>query len=301
MSVMSKEFFRYLPVSEVDRKWGLYVTGAGRLTVGAGEKYPLKIHPGKYQFTWPQRRVLGEYQVLYITRGQGEFECEQVARRNISAGSIILTFPDQWHSYRPTPATGWSQLWFGFNGDLADRLVCENFISPRDPIIHVGENDSILQAFGRLLDHTQSGMPGAQQFLAGIVLEVLASVLTAMRLSGKNDRHWELVQRVKSAMEPETGEKQTIEHLAGSVGMSQVQLRRIFKSHTGLSPYQYRIQICINRSKELLQGTSLTIKEIASILNFENPYHFSAAFKKKTGTAPAYWRNGRRTRKARRS
>ena len=74
--------------------------------------------------------------------------------------------------------------------------------------------------------------------------------------------------------------------------MSYAHFRRLFKQQTGLSPYQYHLQLRINRARELLHGTTLSVKQVAARLNFENPYHFSKIFKRKTGMAPHHFRGG---------
>jgi AraC-like DNA-binding protein len=47
----------------------------------------------------------------------------------------------------------------------------------------------------------------------------------------------------------------------------------------------------LQRAKELLSTTSMSIKEIAYRLNFESPDYFSAIFKIKTGRRPSELRN----------
>ena len=76
MPTSPHEFFRYLPVSEQDKQWDFYVTGTGYSNVPPGSRYPCSVHPDLYQFAWDRGRVLPEYQVLYITRGEGVFEFE---------------------------------------------------------------------------------------------------------------------------------------------------------------------------------------------------------------------------------
>jgi AraC-like DNA-binding protein len=80
--------------------------------------------------------------------------------------------------------------------------------------------------------------------------------------------------------------------MAASFSMSEKHFRRIFKQQTGLSPYQYHMQVRVYRAKEMLRGTTLSVKEIAASLCFETPFHFSNAFKKQTGVSPSQWRGG---------
>ena len=75
MRTSDMEFFRYFPISPRDRQWGIYVTGVGSTHVPPFTRsYPVSVHPAKYMYSWENGRVLGEYQALYIARGQGRFE-----------------------------------------------------------------------------------------------------------------------------------------------------------------------------------------------------------------------------------
>jgi len=67
---------------------------------------------------------------------------------------------------------------------------------------------------------------------------------------------------------------------------------RIFKKETNKTPLQYLIDLRINESKNMLKIGSLSIKEIAYKLGFNDPYYFSRLFKKKAGISPVVYRQG---------
>ena len=119
----AKDFFRYLPVSEREEQWGLYVTAGGFNAIAPGDQYPRPGHPRGYAFSMSQGRLLPEYQVLYITRGEGEFESKPSGLKKVAAGSVILLFPGVWHRYRPCPDVGWDEYWISYNGPYVERLV----------------------------------------------------------------------------------------------------------------------------------------------------------------------------------
>ena len=128
--------------------------------------------------------------------------------------------------------------------------------------------------------------------MAVSVMEVLAATLAAAKAQRGADRFESLVRQAKAFLEEHTDDPPASSRLAASFQISVEHFRRLFKQHTGLSPYQYYFQLRINRAKHMLRGTGLTIKEIAAALRFENPYHFSQAFKKKVGVSPSQWRKG---------
>ncbi len=69
-------------------------------------------------------------------------------------------------------------------------------------------------------------------------------------------------------------------------------LRRAFKSETGQSLHQYRLQVRLSRAKLLLKNSDSSVEEIARQTGFEDPYYFSQIFKRKMGVTPTSWRKG---------
>jgi len=72
--------------------------------------------------------------------------------------------------------------------------------------------------------------------------------------------------------------------------MSYSGFRSKFKSETGLSPRQFQLQIRINRAKDMLKQTNLSISEISDILAFCSLFYFSRIFRDKTGFPPNEYR-----------
>ncbi len=286
----TKDFFRYLPVSEREEQWGLYVTAGGFNAIKPGDRYPRPGHPRAYTLSWSKGRVLSEYQALYITHGEGEFESKASGRKKVPAGSVIHLFPGVWHRYRPVPSVGWDEYWVSYNGQYTERLAQYSFISPQDPLLKTGVDDLLLHAYLSLLDRLRSEPVGLPQFLAANVMEILAAIQGAVRAQGTGSRMHELVCRAKSLLEPQMNPIPPIEKLAASLGLSTTHFYRVFREHTGLSPYQYHLQLRVERARQMLLGTTMNIKEIAATLAFESPFHFSNVFKQRTGMSPSQWR-----------
>jgi AraC-like DNA-binding protein len=294
MSVLPKEFFRYLPFSDRDVQWELYVTGMGCSNVPAGSRYPRSVHPGIYQFAWERGRVLPDYQVLYITRGEGEFESRATGKRTVGQGTVLLLFPGVWHSYHPLPETGWDEYWVSYRGDYARRLVERGFLTPSDAVLSTGLDDSILHPYLRILDRIGRESPGYQQLIAANTMEILAASLSAVQSTRTGSHAAAVIRQAKIVLAERIEEIVDMEKLAASFHVSYAHFRRVFKQQTGLSPYQYHLQLRTHRARELLHGTTLTVQQVAARLQFPNAYHFSKIFKKKTGMSPSQWRRGGR-------
>ena len=81
MGSFPQSIVHYLPVTDHDERWGIVCTTAGYQNVPPGSPYPLTQHPDSYSFTRSRGRVLGEYQLLYIVSGQGEFRSAEEERK----------------------------------------------------------------------------------------------------------------------------------------------------------------------------------------------------------------------------
>lgn len=74
--------------------------------------------------------------------------------------------------------------------------------------------------------------------------------------------------------------------IARQIDMSQYHFARLFKQSTGLAPHQYVIQCRIERAKQLLLQSKLSIAEVASLVGFTDQSHFTRYFKRLVGVKP---------------
>ncbi|GAA4314346.1 helix-turn-helix domain-containing protein [Mucilaginibacter gynuensis] len=82
----------------------------------------------------------------------------------------------------------------------------------------------------------------------------------------------------------------TVELLANQLNLSPHYLSDLLRSLTGQSAQQHIQDKLIDKAKEYLSITSLSVAEIAYQLGFEYPQSFNKLFKKKTNTSPLEFR-----------
>lgn len=68
-------------------------------------------------------------------------------------------------------------------------------------------------------------------------------------------------------------------------------LNRVFKAHTGKTLHEFLFGYRLQSAMELLRSQSLTVKEVATLCGFPDPYHFTKAFKKYTGVPPSKYKH----------
>ena len=82
----------------------------------------------------------------------------------------------------------------------------------------------------------------------------------------------------------------TVEHLADQLNLSAHYLSDLLRSLTGQSAQQHIQERLMEKAKEYLSVTNLSVAEIAYLLGFEYPQSFNKLFKKKTNISPLAFR-----------
>lgn len=283
---------KYLVANERDAKWGLTVSTVGFDEVKPGEHYPTKGHADGYYFDMEIGRELNEYQLLYLIEGEGFFKSAHIKEAVIKAGDIFLLFPGEWHSYGPAPKSIWKSYWIGFKGKNMDDRVTGGFLGPEKPIYHVGYSAEIVELYDTALHTAHEEAAYSQQLLAGIVNHLIGMMYSLERniVLNKNHTQVEMISRARLRIREALESDLTIQQLAEDLGVSYSNFRKLFKQYTGLSPALYQQDLRLQRAKELLSTTKMSIKEIAYRLNFESPDYFSSKFRMKMGQKPSEFR-----------
>ncbi|HOR87057.1 MAG TPA: helix-turn-helix transcriptional regulator [Bacillota bacterium] len=82
----------------------------------------------------------------------------------------------------------------------------------------------------------------------------------------------------------------SLDCLAEMAGMSKYHLIRFFRQIMGKSPYDYLIDIRIEKAKKLLMNRDISVADIAAKCGFNHASHFSYVFRKRIGISPGRFR-----------
>ena len=285
-------FSSYLPLNETARQWEIYCHDVGFTTVPPDSPYPLvpSHHPREYAATVTTGRVLNLFQLVYITSGSGVFWSEKTGSVAVNPGTVFVLFPGVRHAYHPDSSTGWVEEWIGFGGPHARRLWDNGILDDEHPIFNIGVHQDVVAMFDSAVSLCREQTPGFQIRLGSLVLQIVASVPALHRYEQQQHASGEIIRRARYLMQQRLESGISVEEIASACSLSYGQLRRVFHEYTGLTPYQYFLQLRIHRAKEMLSEPGVQVKEVAARLQFENQYYFARLFRKKTGLTPSQWR-----------
>lgn len=294
MGEFASPYLKYLTVDEEARRWMIFCTDTGFTSISPGESYPprVKSHPPEYRADLTRGRILREHQIVYITRGGGFFRSTGFPRTRVSPGTAFFLFPGIWHSYAPDADTGWDEYWVGFNGEYPARLVENCCLRPEDSLFRPGLHDGIVDSFHEIFSLAENEAKFHQISMGALVIKLIAAVISYDSRAKRDSREDGIVRDVRCFFEENIGSIPDMEGLARILAVSESVLTRVFKRHTGLTPYHYFLQMKINKAKMLLTEGELPVKGVAFRLGFESQHYFSRLFKIKTGVSPTEWQRG---------
>lgn len=98
------------------------------------------------------------------------------------------------------------------------------------------------------------------------------------------------MRRVRDLVEEHLAEDLSLETIAGVVGVSPRSLSRACLRQWGTTVHQYVLSRRVERAKNLLLSTDLTITSIALDTGFSSQSHLATAFRRVTGLTPKNYR-----------
>ncbi|GIW80097.1 MAG: hypothetical protein KatS3mg105_1904 [Gemmatales bacterium] len=102
------------------------------------------------------------------------------------------------------------------------------------------------------------------------------------------------IHLVEAAMKGRIDQPLDVKALAKEANISRSQLTRLYHRYFGVGPAERLRQYRIIKARDLLIGTTLSVKEIARVCGFACPNHFCRVFLKATGATPTEFRTSKR-------
>jgi AraC family transcriptional regulator of arabinose operon len=99
-----------------------------------------------------------------------------------------------------------------------------------------------------------------------------------------------------SQIDGRMGAELNVADLAASVNLSPSRFAYLFRRDSGTSPARFVRQRRLERARELLETTFLSVKEVMASVGFNDASHFSRDFRREHGLPPRAWRRARRSR-----
>lgn len=226
-------------------------------------------------------RIRGVYGIVLVTSGAALYTFSDGRTKVLSEGEIAL-FSDQCayivENKDGKPLEHYTINFSALNSDI--NFPKETYLTPEniEPYKKLCEN---------ILFHTHT----ANNLKA---MSALYSILADILENPLSDIHYENnfvgIYPALSYLETEYKSDITIAHLADLCMMSPTTFRRNFKKASGVSPMEYLLRVRIDRAKQLLKHSALSVCEISALCGFNDVEYFCRTFKKRVNLTAGKYR-----------
>jgi AraC-like DNA-binding protein len=165
--------------------------------------------------------------------------------------------------------------------------------APARLVLSADAQDVVRDVTDRMLRESSQRPTGYKTALRGMLIELLV-VLGRSRLTVDRTRiePSERLAVVLSMLHERFFEQWSLSRMAEVAGCSIPSLSRYFRASLHTSPTEYLITVRINRAKQLLLHTDLSVTRIAEESGFWDSNYFTRQFKARTGRTPMEFRRG---------
>jgi AraC-like DNA-binding protein len=233
-------------------------------------------------------RVFGQWALVYLLAGEGDYRDERGTTCLLKPGQWILVFPEIAHTYGPRKGTNWQELYVGFRGPVFDLWRREELFNPAQPVGYwkpprQGVN-AFRDFFGILQKSETTSLKAVCQW-QNLLAQIFAPLEAAAR---KHPAWFELALQLLEPSDPSS--RPTLQEIAAACGLGYESFRKKFEARQGIAPGRYALERRIKKACRLLLMQNLTNKEIAELLGFYDEFHFSKAFGQFLGKSPRDYR-----------
>ena len=224
-----------------------------------------------------------DYHLLYVMSGRcnAVFDGKEYI---LTDGNFVLYYPYQTQEYSFDDA-GCTTLWMHFSGRALAEILSELSIKPGayQSIL----SDNAVTIFEELIRefHLKHYMHhSAENALLIYLLTLLSRHIHTV--SDVSD-----IERVIMLMNIRFDIPYNSETYARMCALSQSRFSHKFKEVTGEVPSRYFIKLKMEKARELLMFSSLSVAEIAGRVGYDSGGKFAIAFRKVMGMSPTEYRN----------
>lgn len=238
--------------------------------------------------------------------GKGEYCVENVPYA-LTPGTLFIARPGVLHQIinREHPLMELYWVCFQWNGSTRQGEM-ENLLEAfaRSSVLTVQDENGKLQMLWQALRLTaESAVQNNQQELGSVtqIRALMSALLIGIAQYGsdpplsqvattESDSAGSVVRQAVRYIHNNLHRPVSVFELAQETGFSERQITRLFVQFSGTSPAAYITQARIDRAGVLLLKTDDPIKQIASLLGYEDIHHFTRVFSRVMGCPPGQFR-----------
>lgn len=242
--------------------------------------------------------VRDHYLIHLINDGKGKLLLNG-SSWNLEAGDGFMVPPDVPVYWQADSNHPWSYAWVGFHGLLSAKALERAGLGIESPIFRSHGDILLAESLNELLlaarNEEAGNMTASGELMLTGRLYIFLSRLIALSPAtsftrGKEADKDNYVKRAMEYLSRHYAERISIQGMSADLGLDRSYLSTLISKTTGMSPQSHLNDIRLSRAEFLMSNRQLSVGDIARSVGYEDPAHFSKAFRQKYGMPPTLFR-----------
>ncbi len=136
------------------------------------------------------------------------------------------------------------------------------------------------------------GMAGDMERLRGWFVDKMDAAVRDVA-NNKETQSNGVIAKAKAYINANFHKEISLDDVSREVDISPYYFSKIFKEETGENFIEYVTSVRMEKAKELLEQSALSMKEICAQVGYSDPNYFSRTFKKNVGVTPTEYKEGK--------
>lgn len=239
-------------------------------------------------------RTLEAYELVFFPYGTATTYTAAGLTYTLAAPCVTITRPHELHACRFDPARPVRHLFVVFDFPQPEGARWFGDFLRQHTHIELDRHSPVPTLFKHALRLSDTRKPRWRTRCSALLFSILEELReTAESPHPTSRRDNGLPHQLQLAidyMRTHVRERVSMEALALRIGWSHAYFTRAFTRSLGVSPNRYLNRLRIEHASRLLLHDTLSVKEIAAALGFDNEHYFSRLFKHVKGVAPTAYR-----------
>lgn len=237
-----------------------------------------------------KRRTYPYYVVEIPLKGKCDLNIQAV-QYELKKGRMGGFAPGVAHHYKCNTEMPMEHIFVAFTGSEAKELFDNCGLSKGGVIdlYKTGVTQYLAEAiFKKGLEKTEYSQQLCCSYLRALLLEQAAELANPGKsASGSTETY----RQCRRYIDENFSTINSPANVGDAHGINVRYLSRLFKRFGAITPHEYIMRLKLNKAASLLLTSNQSVKEVAGLVGFEDPYHFSRNFKKFHGLAPLHYRD----------
>jgi len=263
-----------------------------------------------YQFGWERcapshtfgPAARNHFLFHYVISGTGMLYADDKAGTSrphqIKSGQGFMIFPNQINTYIADRELPWEYVWVEFDGLRARETVEMTGMNPDTPVYRAHSHDLRDVMMREMLYIAQNGNMAPFHLMGHLYLflDALTRSVSSIKPSKGGRLRDFYIHEAITFIEQNFQNDISVENIADNCGLNRSYFGKVFKDAIGRTPQEFLLNYRMTKAAELLKLTHLSVGDTGKAVGYENPLHFSRAFKNVYGVSPREWRTANQVR-----